>query len=61
MTTDCLHLTLKRLADDSPANMLHKGPEKAYYCHDCGSTFFPTLVRASIHVSYGRPPADEAK
>jgi hypothetical protein len=53
---DCLHLVLNRLADDSPANQLHNGPEKAYYCHACGGTFFPELTPAQITVSRGRPP-----
>ena len=48
----CLHLTLKKQADDSPAQQLHQGPEKAYYCHECGSTFFLKLEAAQIKVIY---------
>lgn len=59
--SDCLHLTLKRLADTSPANELRDGPEKAYYCHDCGSTFFPILTPATIKVTYGRPSGKQGE
>jgi hypothetical protein len=54
---DCKHLVLNKLAPDSPANGLHKGPEKAYYCHQCGSTFFVDLTPTAIKVSYGKPPS----
>jgi hypothetical protein len=50
----CKHLLLNKLASDSPANGLHSGPEKAYYCHECGSTFFVNLTPATIKVSYGK-------
>lgn len=49
----CIHLELKKLAEGSPSNLLHRGPEKAYYCHECGSTFFVLLKPAEIQVSYG--------
>lgn len=53
MTTEpslCLHLHLAKLSPDSPDNQLHQGPQKAYYCHECGSTFFVDLTPATIKV-----------
>lgn len=52
---ECLHLTLVPLADDSPANRAHAGAGKAWFCHECGSTFFLELIPATIHVTNGRP------
>jgi hypothetical protein len=57
MSDDCKHLHLDKLADNTPANGLHIGPEKAFYCRACGSTFFVNLEPATISVSYVRPPA----
>jgi hypothetical protein len=54
------HEQLVKLAENSPANQLHRGPGKAYYCHGCGGTFFLELTPAQITVSYGRPAAGRA-
>lgn len=51
----CGHLQLDKLASGNPANRLHVGPESAYYCHGCGSTFFVLLKPAEITVTHGRP------
>lgn len=53
---DCLHLDLRKLAPNDPANELHNGPEVAYHCDMCGSVFFVSLTPATIHVFHGTPP-----
>lgn len=54
-SSTCLHLEVRRLEENSLADRLHRGSEKAYYCQECGGVFFLSLTPAEIRVTYGRP------